>query len=187
MKLNKIIEIAKGLTVCAVLAAGIGSAGCSKAKATGPAPAPEVEVVQVQQQDVPIYSEWIGTLTGMVDAQVKSRVLGPIMSRDYTEGSVVRKGQLLFQIDPRTFQAALDQGKGDLAKAEAQYEQSRSQVTQAEAQLATTVANQGKTALDVKRVTPLVKDGVTPQQDPGQRDTGRFGGQGSSQCRAVRC
>ena len=165
MKLQSVINIAKGLVVGGILAAGISSTACTQAKATGPAPPPEVEVVQVEQQNVPIYTEWIGTLTGMVDAQVKGQVSGYILSRNYTEGSFVRKGDLLFQIDPRTFQAALDRAKGDLAKAEAQYDQSNSQLTQSQAQLAAAEAAQGKTELDVKRETPLVKDGVAPQQD----------------------
>jgi membrane fusion protein (multidrug efflux system) len=76
-------------------------------------PAPEVEVVQVQQKDVPISREWVGTLDGTANAQIRSQVIGYLLRRNYTEGSYVRKGQLLFEIDPRTFQAALDQVKAE--------------------------------------------------------------------------
>src|SRR6266478_5729347 len=81
------------------------------------APRPvEVQVVQVEQKDVPIYSEWIGTTDGMVNADIKAQVTGYLLKQDYKEGSFVKKGQLLFEIDPRPFQATSDQANGDLAK-----------------------------------------------------------------------
>src|SRR5579864_2512738 len=93
----------------------------SGAKPTAQAPQrPVVEVAQVEQRDVPVYGEWIGTLAGQVNADVKAQVSGYLLSRYYKEGSRVGKGELLFEIDPRPFQAALDQAKGQLAQAEAQ-------------------------------------------------------------------
>ncbi len=89
--------------------------GCSDTSAAGTAPQmppPEVEVVRVEQKDVPIYHEWIGTLDGMVNAAIKAQVTGYLLTQNYTEGSFVRKGQLLFEIDPRPFQAALRSGAG---------------------------------------------------------------------------
>src|SRR5580704_6196085 len=83
-------------------------------------PPPVVEVAPVKQKDVPIYGEWIGTLTGQVNADIKAQVTGYLLTQNYKEGSYVTKGQLLFEIDPRTFQAALDQAKGQLAQADAQ-------------------------------------------------------------------
>src|SRR5271170_7376052 len=80
---------------------------------------PDVEVVQVVQKDVPIYGEWIGTLDGLVNADVRAQVTGYLQQQAYQEGSFVKKGQLLFQIDPRPFQAALDQAEGQLAQAKA--------------------------------------------------------------------
>lgn len=77
-------------------------------------PRPIVEIATVEQRDVPIYAEWIGTLAGQVNADLKAQVTGYLLSRDYKEGSYVRKGQLLFTIDPRPFQAALDHAKGQL-------------------------------------------------------------------------
>ena len=112
---------------------------------------PDVEVVRVEQSDVPIYGEWIGTLDGMVNAEVKAQVTGYLLSQDYREGSFVKKGQLLFQIDPQPFQAALDQAEGQLA--------------QAKAQLANAEAVQRRTELDVNRYTPLVKAQAASQQD----------------------
>jgi membrane fusion protein (multidrug efflux system) len=116
-----------------------------------PAAPPQVEIVQVQQKDVPIYGEWIGTLDGLTNADVRAQVTGYLMRQAYQEGSFVKTGQLLFQIDPRPFQAALDQAKGQLA--------------QAEAQLATAEAVQRRTQLDVEKYTPLARQQAASQQD----------------------
>jgi RND family efflux transporter MFP subunit len=138
----------------------------SKSKGTAQAAAPvEVEVAQVEQKDVPIYSEWIGTLDGLVNAEIKSQVTGYLLTKDYTEGSFVKKGQLLFQIDPRPFQAAVDQARGELAKSNGQLAQATSQLLQAKAQLVQAEANQGKTQNDVDRYTPLAKQQAVTQQD----------------------
>ncbi len=138
----------------------------SKNKGTAQAAPPvEVEVAQVEQKDVPIYSEWIGTLDGIVNAEIKSQVTGYLLSKNYTEGSFVKKGQLLFEIDARPLQAALDQAKGELAKANGQVAQANSQLLQARAQLVQAEANQGKTQNDVDRYTPLAKENAVTQQD----------------------
>lgn len=83
--------------------------------------APEVEVVQVIQKDVPVVHEWVGTADGLVNATIRAQVNGYLVRQDYREGDVVKKGQLLFEIDPRPFQAALDQARGELARQEAQH------------------------------------------------------------------
>jgi membrane fusion protein (multidrug efflux system) len=124
--------------------------GCAKPEQPKPPP-PEVEVVRVEQKDVPISKEWIGTLDGLVNAQIKPQVTGYLLRQTYKEGAFVNKGQLLFEIDPRTFQAALDEAKGKLANAEGQ--------------LATAQANQVKAQQDVDRYTPLAKQEAIPQQD----------------------
>ncbi len=126
---------------------------------------PDVEVVKVEQRDVPIYSEWIGTLDGMVDAVIKAQVTGYLLKQDYQEGAFVRKGQLLFEIDPRPFQAALDQASAQLAQARGQLAQAKAQLTQAEAQLAVANANQGKTQFDVDRFRPLAQIHAVSQRD----------------------
>src|SRR5215475_7700176 len=120
--------------------------GCKKEAQSTPAapPPPEVVVSAVIQQDVPIYSEWLGTTDGAINAQIRARVQGYLQSRDYREGLFVKTGDLLFTIDARTYVAALDQAKGDLARAE---------------------ANLGKTQLDVNRYTPLAKEGAISQQE----------------------
>jgi len=113
------------------------SLGCSNnTQAAKPADPPVVGIVQVEQKDVPIYSEWIGTLDGFVNADIKAQVSGYLMKQTYTEGSFVQKGQLLFEIDPRPFQAAVDQALGQLAQANGQLAQAQAQFTQAEAQVA---------------------------------------------------
>src|SRR5205814_5272886 len=119
-------------------------AGCKgKPHAAHQAP-PTVEVTTVTQADVPIYHEWIGVLDGMVNAHIRAQVSGYLLSQKYREGDPINKGDLLFQIDPRPFQAALDQAKGQLAQTEAKL---------------------GKTELDVKRYAPLVKDKAISQEE----------------------
>ena len=155
-----------GVICCVVLVALYVAFGRSKNKRTPPpAITPEVGVVQVQQKDVPIYSEWIGTLEGMVNAEIKAQVSGYLLRTDYTEGSFVSRGALLFEIDPRPLQAAVDQARGDLAKAQGQVAQANSQLSQAKAQVAQAEANQRKTQLDVDRYTPLAKEkAITAEQ-----------------------
>src|SRR5262249_49248550 len=116
-----------------------------------PGPAPDVAVVQVEQKDVPIFGEWIGTLDGFTNADVRAQVTGYLLRQDYHEGAFVKKGQLLFEIDPRPFQAPPDQAQGQLA--------------QAKATLANATAVQGRTQLDVNRYTPLAKEQAASQQD----------------------
>jgi RND family efflux transporter MFP subunit len=117
-------------------------AGCGSPKAAPAVPSPEVEVASVLQKDVPIFSEWVATLDGYVNAQIQPQVAGYVIRQTYKEGSFVRKGQILFQIDPRPFQALLDQAKAQLAQAQAQL---------------------GKTERDVNRDTPLAKERAIAQ------------------------
>ena len=141
-----------GGILCLPLIVVIIGAGCSK-KPSGPASAApvEVQVVKVEQRDVPVYGEWIGTLDGLVNADVRAQVTGYLMEQGYQEGAYVKKGQLLFQIDPRPFQAVVDQALGQLA--------------QARATLANAEAVQVRTQLDVNRYTPLAREQAASQQD----------------------
>jgi RND family efflux transporter MFP subunit len=117
---------------------------CGK-KAAAPPPAPtEVLVTPVVQQDVPVVKEWIGTLQGTVNAEIRPKVQGYLMRRLYAEGSLVRKGQTLFEIDPRQFQAAYDQATGSVGRADAYL---------------------AKTVVDVNRYTPLVAQQAVSQQE----------------------
>jgi membrane fusion protein (multidrug efflux system) len=118
-------------------------AACSPSEPPAP-PLPEVLVVDVVARDVPVISEWLGTTEGFVDAEIRAQVSGYLISRDYQEGSRVAKGDLLFRIDPRPFQATLDQARGDLGRAEAALELAR---------------------LDVARYTPLVQQGAVSRQE----------------------
>ena len=129
------------LALLLLLASSVLS-GCQSQRASGPPPPVEVEVVSVVQKDVPIYGEWVATLDGYVNAQIQPQVTGYIVDQTYKEGSFVRKGQILFQIDTRPFQALLDQAKAQLAQAQAQL---------------------GKTQLDVDRDTPLAKERAIAQ------------------------
>jgi membrane fusion protein, multidrug efflux system len=124
--------------------------GCQKAQQPA-STTPDVEVVEVLQKDVPIWKEWIGTLDGLWNAQIRPQVTGYLLRQTYKDGAFVKKDQLLFEIDPRTFQAAVDQYKGQLANAEGL--------------LASAQANQVKTQNDVNRYTPLAKEQAIPQQD----------------------
>ena len=117
--------------------------GCSTKTASAAAPAPpSVQVAPVEQRDVPVYHEWIATLDGFVNAVIQPQVSGYLIKQEYQEGTVVRRNQILFKIDPRPFQAVLDQAKAQLAQAEAQ---------------------QGKTQLDVQRDTPLAREKAIAQ------------------------
>jgi RND family efflux transporter MFP subunit len=110
--------------------------GCSANRAAPDPPPTIVEVATVVQQDTPIYSEWVAVLDGYVNAQIQPHVSGYIIKQNYKEGSVVSKGNVLFEIDPRPFKASLDQAKAQLAQAEAQF---------------------GKASLDVQRDIPLAQ------------------------------
>jgi membrane fusion protein (multidrug efflux system) len=140
---NVTAPLRAGFVALALTVALAAVTSCSNGKAAAPAPPPAVvEVADVVQQDTPIYSEWVGILDGYVNAQIQPHVSGYIIRQNYKEGSVVRRGDVLFEIDPRPFQAALDQAKAQLAQAEAQL---------------------GKAALDVERDTPLAKERAIAQ------------------------
>jgi membrane fusion protein (multidrug efflux system) len=131
-------------TAAAFLAALVLCATGCKPKAPAAPPPPLVKVATVAQADVPIYHEWIGSLDGLVNAEIRAQVTGYLIAQNYPEGGVIKKGDLLFEIDPRPFQAALDQARGQLAQAQAKL---------------------GKTELDVKRYAPLVKDRAVSQEE----------------------
>ena len=129
------------LGTLALAASGCG--GNSQVNAQANTPPPTVQVALVERRDVSLTSEWIATMDGYINAQIKPQVSGYLIRQNYREGSVVRKGEVLFEIDPRPFQAVLDQTEGQLA-------QTKAQVMQAQAQLA-------KTSQDVARDTPLAQ------------------------------
>jgi len=132
------------LLVCALIVAPVlALSGCGHGHAAIKLPDTEVLVASPIQQDVPVHSEWVATLDGYVNAEIRPQVSGYVIKQNYTEGSVVHKGQVLFEIDPRPFQATLDRAKGELAQAEAQL---------------------GKSAIDVERDTPLAAEKAVPKE-----------------------
>lgn len=139
-----ILAVAAGAAVAALVSAGL--TGCSGVEArtaapsTGPIP---VSVVRVRQSNVPLQGNWVGTLDGFVDAQIQPQVSGYLIHQSYREGSSVARDQVLFQIDPRPFQAAVDQAEA--------------QVMQAKGRLAEAQAQQGLAQINLKRDTPLAK------------------------------
>jgi len=124
--------------------------GCGSASLPAAGP-PIVEVVEAVQKDVPITKDWVATLDGYVNAQVRAQVTGLLLKQNYTNGSYVKRDAPLFEIDPRPFQAALDQANGNLAQAEADLQRAQAQL--------------GKTELDVARYTPLAKESAISQQE----------------------
>jgi membrane fusion protein (multidrug efflux system) len=139
---GKVSQKFSGLWILLALSLSIAIVACQSEKAAPQPPSPVVEVVGVVQQDVPIYEEWVATLDGYENAQIQPQVTGYLIAQNYKEGSPVRKGQILFEIDPRPFQAVLDQAKAQLAQWQAQL---------------------GKTKLDVDRDTPLAKERAIAQ------------------------
>jgi membrane fusion protein, multidrug efflux system len=172
---RSLLEDALVVAIAAVAAAGCGDAS----RAAAPPPTPGVKVEPVVERDVPISAEWVGTLVGYINAQIRARVSGHLVSQNYKEGSLVKSGDLLFQVDPRPFQTAVDQADAKLHLAESQLSQARAQVSASEAQLeqamATVVQNdaqvrqaeakQRQTELDVSRYTPLAQRGSVSQQE----------------------
>jgi len=155
--------------------------GCGDAsRAAAPSPPPAVVVVEAAvQQDVPISAEWVGTLVGYINAQIRPRVSGHLMSQNYKEGTMVKSGDLLFQVDPRPYQAALDQAEANLLQAQSQLSQAKAQVSashaqvsqalakvaQSEADVKRAEADQRRTELDVGRYTPLAEHGSVSKQE----------------------
>jgi membrane fusion protein (multidrug efflux system) len=161
-----------------VVAVWLG-AGCREQAKVAELPPPPVKVGPVVERDVPISSEWVGTLTGIVNAQIRSKVQGYLVSQNYREGGLVKTGDLLFQVDPRPFQNAVDgaaaklrqaeshvtQAKAQVVQSQSQVAQARATVMQAEADVKKAEALQKKTELDVARYTPLAQRGSVSQQE----------------------
>ena len=135
----------KSVFILMVLVSAFGLAGCTEEKkAAAPPPPPEVEVAEVIQKDVPVFSEWVASLDGMVNASILAQVQGYLIKQNYKEGDFVKKGALLFEIDPRPFQAAVDEARAGMAKQQAV--------------LQTSQAN-------LKRILPLAAANAVSQRD----------------------
>jgi RND family efflux transporter MFP subunit len=165
MSVAALARLRIGAILCAISLILLIFAGCSNGSSAGVPPPMDVEVAPVQQKDVPIYGEWIGTLDGLVNADIKAEVSGYLLKQNYIEGSLVQKGQLLFEIDPRPFQASLEQAQGQLAQANGGVGQANAQLAQAQAQVVVAEANQHRAQLDEDRYIPLAKQEAITQQD----------------------
>jgi Biotin-lipoyl like len=135
------------IVVVAVLTAGCGDAS----RAGGAPPPPVVKVEPVVERDVPISVEYVGTLVGYINAQIRARVSGHLFSQNYTEGSLVKAGDLLFQVDPRPFETAAEQAEARLSLAESQLSQAKAQVTASRAQVEQAMATVVQDEAQVKR------------------------------------
>jgi membrane fusion protein (multidrug efflux system) len=154
----------RGLLIAGLAAVAAGCRDSSRAAE----PPPAVRVESVVEQDVPISREYVGTLVGYIDAQIRARVSGHLVSQHYKEGTLVAAGDLLFQVDPRPFQTAVDQADAKLqlvSASRAQVEQARATVVQDEAQVQRAEATQHRTELDVGRYTPLAERGSVNKQE----------------------
>ena len=151
------------LARCGLAVVALSLCGCHHKPS--PPPLTEVTVGTPLRQDVPAYSQWIGTTVGFIDAEIHSKVTGYLLAQDYQEGSLVKIGDLLFEVDPRPFQAVVDQAKAQLNVANAGLTQAKADVDAAKAEIDRAEAAQLKTELDVKRYSPLAKDGTVSQQE----------------------
>jgi membrane fusion protein (multidrug efflux system) len=131
-----------GFACCFLVLLVLSDACGNKSVSAAQGAPPTVQVVEVTQRDVPVYHEWIATLDGYVNAVIQPQVSGYLVQQNYREGALVHKNEVLFKIDPRPFQAILDQAKAQLAQGEAQL---------------------GKTQLDVQRDTPLAHEKAIAQ------------------------
>src|SRR5882672_6787941 len=174
------IDVREALAALLLGMVTVASAGCGDAsRATATPPPAVVKVEPVVERDVPISVEYVGTLVGFINAQIRARVAGHLVSQNYTEGSPVKAGDLLFQVDPRPFQTAADQanakpnpaesqlshGKAQVNASQAQVEQAIAKVAKDEAQVKRAEATQRQTELDVNRYTPLAQRGSVSQQE----------------------
>lgn len=145
------LTIGRMAAAAGILSVLVAAGGCQQKEQAGPPPVPVVEVVKVVQQDVPVYSEWIGVLDGSINAVIRPQVTGYLVKQNYVEGEIVKKGQVLFEIDPRTFQAEVKQ-------AQAALEQAKGELAAQEASAATARA-------DLARVKPLAAKNAVSQKD----------------------
>jgi membrane fusion protein (multidrug efflux system) len=155
--------VVSALGLIALVSSSCGAAVNSANSAQAAMPPPEVEVLPVTEETVQLHSEWVATIDGQVNAQIQPQVSGYVIQQNYREGQFVLKGQVLFVIDPRPFEAIVEQQRGMLAQAESQVTQAESQVLQSESQAAQAMAQLKKAQLDVKRDTPLAQAHAIPQ------------------------
>lgn len=150
LKVRSFAYFAAGIALVALLSLGATGCNVSEAKSLPSAPGPiPVTVVKVRSSNVPLTGNWVGTVDGFVNAQIQPQVSGYLIRQEYREGAPVAKDQVLFQIDPRPFQAVVDQAQA--------------QVEQAKGQLAESQAQRGLAEINLKRDTPLAQERAIAQ------------------------
>lgn len=139
--------------------------GCKKGQGREVPPPPTVEVVEVIRKDVPVFSEWIASTDGFVNATIRAQVQGYLIKQNYKEGDFVKKGQILFEIDPRPFQAALDEANAAWEKARASRDQAKASLNQAKAEVVRMEAHHFTARANLKRIRPLAEQNAVSQKD----------------------
>jgi membrane fusion protein (multidrug efflux system) len=147
-----------------VLLAGLLLSGCGKEEKAQPQ-APIVEVVEVNQKDVPVFGEWVGTLDGSVNATIRAQVSGYLMKQNYKEGDFVRKGQVLFEIDPREYRAALAQAEAMLSQSKGALQQAKAALEKAKAEVGVQDARWTTAKANLARVKPLAEQNAVSKKD----------------------
>jgi len=162
-----------------ILATTLAISGCEKEQKAGPLPPPVVEVIGVASKDIPIFSEWVGTLDGLVNAVIRAQVQGYLIKQNYREGEMVLKGQVLFEIDPREFQAALEQAqavlsqskgalnqaKAGLSQAKGTVEQAKASLEKAKAEVSVQDARWTTAKANLARIKPLAEQNAVSKKD----------------------
>ena len=143
---------------------GLPLSGCGKEEKVQPQ-APIVEVAEVTQKDVPVISDWVGTPDGVVNATIRAQVQGYLIKQNYTEGDFVRKGQVLFEIDPREYQAALAQAEATLSQSKGAVEQTKASLEKAKAEVAVQDARWTTAKANLARVKPLAEQNAVSKKD----------------------
>ena len=149
-------QLLRLLPLVFLITSALALIGCGQGQATIQLPPPEVLVATPVQGNVPVHSEWVATLDGYVNAEIRPQVSGYLIRQNYKEGTVVSNGQVLFEIDPRPFQAALDGARGQLARAIGELARAKDERARANGGLGQAEAQLAKSTIDVERDTPLV-------------------------------
>jgi membrane fusion protein, multidrug efflux system len=152
------------LVIAIVLATVVVISGCEKEQKAAPPPQ-VVEVTEVMQKDVPVLAEWVGTLDGLVNATIRAQVQGYLISQKYREGDFIRKGQVLFEIDPREFQAAVEQSKAILSQSKGALEQTQAALEKAKAEVAVQDARWITAKANLARIRPLAEQNAVSKKD----------------------
>jgi membrane fusion protein (multidrug efflux system) len=150
--------------ILVVLLAGLLLFGCGKEEKVQPQ-APIVEVVEVIQKDVPVTGEWVGTLDGSVNATIRAQVSGYLTKQNYKEGDVVKKDQVLFEIDPREYKAALAQAEAVLSQSKGALEQTNAALEKAKAEVNLQDARWTTAKANLARVKPLAEQNAVSKKD----------------------